>query len=88
MHLVLDNLNTHTPAALYETFVPDEAHRILRKIQFHYTPQQASSLNMAEIEFSVFTRTCLHERLPDEATLMRHAHARTIERNSKQATVN
>lgn len=54
IHLVLDNLNTHTAAALYETFAPDEARHLLRSIRFHYTPKHASWLNMAEIEFSVF----------------------------------
>lgn len=87
IHLVLDNLNTHTAAALYETFAPAEAHRILRKIQFHYTPKHASWLNMAEIEFSVFTRACLQARIPDEARLTRHVQALTLERNSKQATI-
>lgn len=87
IHLVLDNLNTHTAAALYETFAPDEARRILRKLQFHYTPKHASWLNMAEIEFSVFARACLHERIPDEPNLIRHVEALTHERNSKQATV-
>ena len=88
IHLVLDNLNTHTPAALYETFSPDEAQRIRRKIRFHHTPKHASWLNMAEIEFSVFARACLKKRMPDEATLKRHVHALELERNTKQATVN
>jgi hypothetical protein len=88
IHLVLDNLNTHTPAALYETFAPDEARGILRKIHFHYTPKHASWLNMAEIEFSVFSRACLSKRIPDDVTLKRHVHALELERNTRQATVN
>lgn len=88
IHVVLDNLNTHTAAALYETFTPDEARRILQRLRFHYTPKQASWLNMAEIEFSVFSRSCLHLRIPDEATLKRHVAALETERNTKQATVN
>jgi hypothetical protein len=61
---VLDNLNTHTPAALYEVFEPEEARRIVRKLEFHYTPKHASWLNMAEIEISVLDRQCLDRRLP------------------------
>jgi transposase len=59
IRVVLDNLNTHTPAALYETFEPAEAKRLLDKLEFHYTPKHGSWLNMAEIEFSVLTRQCL-----------------------------
>lgn len=87
IHLVLDNLNTHTAAALYDTFAPDEARRILRRMVFHYTPKHASWLNMAEIELSVFSRTCLQLRMPDEQTLTRHVTALELERNNKQATV-
>lgn len=87
IHVVLDNLNTHTEAALYETFSPDEARRILRKLGFHYTPKHGSWLNMAEIEFSVFSRACLQQRIPDEATLKRYVQALEFERNQKQATV-
>lgn len=87
VHLVMDNLNTHSKAALYETFSPHEARRILRKLHFHYTPKHASWLNMAEIEFSVFSRSCLQKRMPDELTLKRHLDALTLERNTKQATV-
>lgn len=53
IHVVLDNLNTHTPAALYQTFEPQEARRILNRLQFHYTPKHGSWLNMVELEFSV-----------------------------------
>ena len=88
VHLVMDNLNTHTRAALYDTFSSHEARRILRKIHFHYTPKHASWLNMAEIEFSVFSRNCLKMRISDEITLKRHVAALEIERNTKQATVN
>ena len=88
IHLIMDNLNTHTPAALYETFAPAEARRILHRIQFHYTPKHASWLNMAEIEFSVFSRACLQKRMPDEASLKRHVKALERERNASKATVN
>lgn len=87
IHIVLDNLNTHTEAALYETFPPREAKRILNKLRFHYTPKHASWLNMAEIEFSVFSRSCLRQRMPDELALKRHVDALERERNSRQATI-
>ena len=69
VRLVLDNLNTHRTASLYETFPPAEARRIARRLEFHYTPKHGSWLNMAEIEFSVFSRGCLRKRLPDELVL-------------------
>jgi hypothetical protein len=64
IRVVLDNLNTHTPAALYDTFPAEEARRILRRLEFHYTPKHGSWLNMAEIELSVLGRQCLARRLP------------------------
>lgn len=67
--LVLDNLNTHTPAALYAAFPPAEAHRLAAKLEWHYTPKHGSWLNMAEIEFSVLARQCLDRRIPDKAQL-------------------
>ena len=88
IHVVLDNLNTHTAAALYETFPPDEAHRIRQRLRFHYTPKHASWLNMAEIEFSVFSRSCLQQRIPDEGRLKHEVAALENERNTKQSTVN
>jgi hypothetical protein len=72
--VVLDNLNTHTPAALYATFAPAEACRILRKLDFHYTPKHGSWLNMAEIELAVVSSQCLDRRLGDRTTV-RHAIA-------------
>jgi hypothetical protein len=65
---VIDNLSTHTPAALYETFAPEEARRILRKIEIHYTPKHASWLNMVEIEIGVWGQ-CLDRRIADRTTL-------------------
>ena len=88
IHVVLDNLNTHSQAALYETFPPEEARRILNKLCFHFTPKHASWLNMAEIEFSVFSRICLNQRIPDQISLLPHLHALEQERNTRQATVN
>jgi len=61
IRLVLDNLNTHTGASLYEAFPPEEARRILERLEFHYTPKHASWLNMAEIEIGIMNRQCLDE---------------------------
>jgi hypothetical protein len=69
IRVILDQLNTHTKAALYETFEPHEARRIARKLEFHYTPKHGSWLNMAEIEFSVVDRQCLDRWLPDIETV-------------------
>ena len=69
IRVVLDNLSTHTAAALYETFPPAEARRILRRLEFHYTPTHGSWLNMAEIELSILTRECLGRRIPSAAAL-------------------
>lgn len=88
VRLVLDNLNTHRPASLYETFPPAEARRILKRLEFHYTPKHGSWLNMAEMELSVFSRECLDRRIPDEATLKREIQALEAERNSTHARVN
>jgi transposase len=87
IRVVLDNLNTHTPAALYETFPPEEARRLVSKLEFHYTPKHASWLNMAEIEFSVMVRQCLNRRIPDQTTLTTELAAYTARRNLIKATV-
>jgi hypothetical protein len=84
--VVLDNLNTHTVAALYEAFEPAEARRIARKLNFHYTPKHASWLNMAEIEFSVFSRK-LGPRVPNEEALKQKVEAIERTRNEQAATV-
>ncbi|HTE19972.1 MAG TPA: transposase [Armatimonadota bacterium] len=67
--LVLDNLNTHTPASLYQTFPPAEAWRLLQKLEWHFTPIHGSWLNIAELEWSVLQRQCLARRIPDRQTL-------------------
>jgi transposase len=67
--LVMDNLNTHTPASLYEAFEPAEARRLAEKLEIHYTPKHGSWLNMAEIELSVLSRQCLDRRVPDFESL-------------------
>jgi hypothetical protein len=86
IEVVLDNLNTHTYAALYEAFEPAEARRIARKLAFHYTPAHASWLNMAEIEFSVIMRK-LGSRVPDEETLKRKVKAIASSRNQAHSSV-
>jgi transposase len=88
IRVVLDNLNTHTGAALYEAFEPQEARRILTRLEFHYTPEHASWLNQVEIEFSVLSRECIGgRRIPDEGMLQREVAAWEEERNEKGATV-
>ena len=87
VRVVMDNLNTHRPASLYETFPAPEARRIAKRLEFHYTPKHGSWLNMAEIEFSVLSRSCLKQRLPDEETLRREVQALVKERNAAQATI-
>ena len=85
--LVMDNLNTHSPSSLYEAFSPQEARRILDKLEIHYTPKHGSWLNMAEIELSVLTRQCLSRRIPDQQTLRREVIAWANARNALGATV-
>jgi DDE superfamily endonuclease len=87
IRVVLDNLNTHKLASLYEAFEPAEARRIARKLAFHYTPKHGSWLNMAEIELSVLQQQCLDRRLPDEATLKREIASWEHQRNTEQATI-
>ena len=80
--LVLDNLNTHTPGALYDVFPPAEAKRLADKLEIHHTPKHGSWLNIAEIEFSVLSRQCLDRRIPDRATLVREVTAWQERRNA------
>jgi len=82
--LVMDNLNTHTPAALYEAFEPAEAKRIADKLEIHYTPKHGSWLNMAEIELSVLARQCLKERM-DNKEYLREQVALWQERRNQAA---
>jgi hypothetical protein len=86
--LVLDNLNTHTPASLYEAFEPAEAKRIGDRLEFHYTPKHGSWLNMVEIEIGVLAEQCLADRIPDEQTLCREIAAWELTRNQQRATIN
>lgn len=87
IRVVLDNLNTHTPAALYEAFEPAEARRIARKLEFHHTPKHGSWLNMAEVEFAILSGQCLDRRIPSDDILQREIAAWEAVRNEKQATV-
>jgi hypothetical protein len=87
IRVVLDNLNTHSPAALYEVFEPQEARRIVRKLAFHYTPKHGSWLNMAEIEISVLERQCLDRRLAEVPTVRSEVLSWETLRNDQHATV-
>ena len=87
IQLVLDNLSTHTPAALYEAFAPDEARRILRRLEWHFVPKHASWLNMVEIEIGVLAAQCLDRRIPDLGTLTREVEAWTRTRNEARAAI-
>ncbi len=85
--LVTDNLNTHHPACLYEAFPPDEARRIAERIEWHYTPEHGSWLNMAELELSVLARQCLNRRIADQETLASEAAAWEAGRNQSRTTI-
>lgn len=86
--LVMDNLNTHSPASLYEAFPPAEAKRIADKLEIHYTPKHGSWLDMAEIELSVLSRQCLGQRLPTRETLAKEVAAWETDRNRAGAPIN
>ena len=87
IRIVLDNLNTHTPAALYEAFEPAEARRILRRLEFHFTPKHGSWLNMAEIEISILSRQCLKQRVGSLEQLTEVTQQWTMARNTQQAKI-
>ena len=86
--LVMDNLNTHVPGSLYETFQPDKAKAILDRFEFVYTPKHGSWLNMAEIELNVLTGQCLNRRMDDIEIVRKGVQAWGIFRNNKNAKVN
>ena len=79
--LVLDNLNTHHPASLYQAFEPAEARRVAQRLGIHYTPKHGSWLNMAEIELGVLARQCLARRIPNQGALRREVGAWETQRN-------
>lgn len=85
--LITDNLNTHSPACLYETFEAAEARRLAQRFEWHYTPEHGSWLNMAEIELSVLTRQCLARRIPDKQTLTREVAAWQKARNNVKVQI-
>ncbi len=86
--VIQDNLNTHTPASFYKVFPPSEAFALAQRFSMHYTPKNASWLNMAEIELAALSKQCLDRRIPDMVTLEREAKALTEERNRKGIKVN
>ena len=85
--LVMDNLNTHHPASLYEAFEPAEARRIAERLEIHYTPKHGSWLNMAEIELGILARQCLDRRIPDQEALQREVRAWQVQRNQARTRV-
>jgi len=85
--LVLDNLNTHRPASLYQAFPPQEARRILERLEWHYTPVHGSWLNLAELEWSVLTRQCLRRRIPTQEDLAQEVAAWVATRNQAASRV-
>ena len=87
IRVVLDNLSTHSAAALYQAFAPAEARRILSRLEFHFTPKHASWLNMVEIEIGVMVAQCLDRRIPDKATLITEIAAWERRRNAEQARI-
>jgi DDE superfamily endonuclease len=87
IRVVLDNLNTHGPASLYEAFAPEEARRLTERLEFHHTPKHASWLNVAELEFSVLARQCLGRRIATREELARAAGAWEAERNAVRAKI-
>jgi len=87
VRIVQDNLNTHTPAALYEAFEPAEARRILQRVEFHYTPKHGSWLNMAEIEISIFARGCLSRRVTSMQDLRQRIATLEAQRNAQHCTI-
>jgi len=87
VRVVQDNLNTHTPASLYKAFPPEEAHRILKKLEFNYTPKNGSWLNIAEIELSILSRQCLNRRIDNKEFLISEVSAWNDERNKNAKIV-
>jgi len=88
IRLVMDNLNTHSIASLYETFPPSEARRLAERLEIHYTPKHGSWLNMAEIELSVLKGQCLDRRIPDMATMQAEVAEWEKDRNTSTKIIN
>ena len=87
IRLVMDNLNVHAQGSLYKAFPPEEARRIIHKLEFHYTPKHGSWLNIAEIELHVMTQQCLSRRIPDIELLRKELSAWESDRNNSYAKV-
>ncbi len=87
VRLVMDNLNTHNAASLYETFAPEEARRLARRLEIHYTPKHGSWLNVAEIELSALNSQCLNRRIPDIELMRKEVVAWELDRNNRAATI-
>lgn len=87
IRLVQDNLNTHSAGSFYEHFLPEKAHHLMQKLEFHYTPKKASWLNMAEIELAALSKQCLDRRIPDQATLVREVRSYEKERNRNHTAI-
>lgn len=88
VRLVMDNLNTHSIASLYEAFEPKEARRLAERLEIHYTPKHGSWLNMAEIELSVLKGQCLDRRISDMATIQTEVAAWEADRNNSSRNIN
>jgi hypothetical protein len=84
---VLDNLTPHSAASLYEAFEPEEARRLARRLEIHYTPKHGSWLHVAEIELSALSTQCLHRRIPDIDLTRTEVTAWELDRNNRPATI-
>lgn len=87
VRLIMDNLNTHSIASLYETFDPKEARRLTERLDIHYTPKHGSWLNMAEIELSVLKGQCLDRRIADMETMQAEVAAWEQGRNNREMKI-
>jgi hypothetical protein len=87
VRLVMDNLNTHTAASLYEAFEPEEARRLARRLEIHYTPKHGSWLNVAEIELSALSMQCLDRRIPNIDLMRKEVAAWELDRNNRAAAI-
>ena len=85
--LVMDNLNTHKAASLYDAFPPNEARRLLNRLEIHYTPKHGSWLNIAEIELRIISGQCLNRRMPDRQFLQNEVASWQKKRNFKNAKI-
>jgi DDE superfamily endonuclease len=85
VRLVMDNLNTHNVASLYQAFPPEEARRLAERLEIHYTPKHGSWLNVAEIELSVLQTQCLNRRIADQETLRKEVAAWEADRNNRSS---